>query len=58
MGTIRNEMTINELYQSIVNEIAEFDKAIEYMKGKREALNGVRLDLFQMLNESEDNNEP
>ena len=49
-------MTINELYQSIVNEIAEFDKAIEYMKGKREALNGVRLDLFQMLNESEDNN--
>lgn len=47
-------MTINELYQSIVNEIAEFDKAIEYMKGKREALNGVRLDLRNMIDEQKE----
>lgn len=44
-------MTIEDLYQQIVNEIAEFDKAIEYMKGKREALNSVRLDLRNMIDE-------
>lgn len=40
-----------ELYQRVVNEIAELDKSIEYMKGKREALNGIRLDLRSMIDE-------
>lgn len=46
-------MTIKEMYEQIVAEINDLDKGIEYMKGKREALNGVRLDLFQMIENQE-----
>ena len=47
-------MTIKEMYEQIVSEINDLDKGIEYMKGKREALNGVRLDLFGMIKEQAD----
>ena len=46
-------MTTKDLYQSIVNDIADLDKSIEYLKGKREALNGVRLDLKSMIDDME-----
>ena len=44
-------MTIKDLYQSIVNDMTELDKSIEYLKGKREALNSIRLDLRSMIDE-------
>ena len=44
-------MTIRELYEDVKNQMVEMDKGIEYMKGKREALNSVRLDLFSMIEE-------
>lgn len=46
-------MTIKELYDDVVSQIAILDKEIEYTKGKREALNGIRLDLFNMIDEQE-----
>ena len=48
-------MTIKDLYQSIVNDMAELDKSIEYLKGKREALNSIRLDLRSMIEEQGEN---
>ena len=47
-------MTIKELYEQIVVEMAEIDKSIEYLKGKREALNGIRLDLWNMIDEAKE----
>ena len=53
-------MTIKQLYDNIVRNINETDKMSEYLRGKRDAYNDVRLDLFNMIqqeNEVEDGNE-
>ena len=46
-------MTIAELYQDVINQITDIDKSIEYLKGKREALNGIRLDLYGIIDDME-----
>lgn len=42
-------MTIKQLYDNIVRNINETDKMSEYLRGKHDAYNDVRLDLFNMI---------
>ena len=42
-------MTVKALYDDVVKQISDIDKSIEYLKGKRESLSGIRLDLYDML---------
>jgi hypothetical protein len=42
-------MNIQKLYDEYVNEIHKIDIQIAELKGKREAYNGIRLDLFNEL---------
>lgn len=42
-------MTIKQLYDNIVRSINETDKMSEYLRGKHDAYNDVRLDLFDMI---------
>lgn len=54
------ERPIEQLYNNIVRDINETDKKLEYLRGKRDAYNGVRLDLFNMIqqdNEEKDGND-
>lgn len=46
-------MTIKDLYDDVVKQIADIDAGMEYMKGKREALNDIRLDLYSMIKEND-----
>ncbi len=51
------ESPIEQLYNDIVKNINETDKMSEYLRGKHDAYNEVRLDLFNMIqqdNEVED----
>lgn len=52
-------ITIKQLYDNIVRNINEIDKMSEYLRGKHDAYNDVRLDLFNMIqqdNEVENGN--
>lgn len=49
-------MSIEQLYNDIVRNINETDKMAEYWKGKHDAYNDIRLDLFNMI--QQDNNGP
>lgn len=42
-------MTIKQLYDNIVRNINETDKMSEYLRGKHDAYNDVRLDLFNII---------
>lgn len=44
-----NRVDIQKLYDEYVNEIHKIDIQIAELKGKREAYNGIRLDLFNEL---------
>ncbi len=51
---------VEQLYNDIVRNINETDKKIEYLRGKHDAYNDVRLDLFNMIqqdNEEKDGND-
>lgn len=45
---------IEQLYNEIVRNINGTDKMAEYWKGKHDAYNDIRLDLFNMI--QQDNN--
>lgn len=42
-------MTIKQLYDNVVRNINETEKMSEYLRGKHDAYNDVRLDLFNMI---------
>ena len=44
-----NRVDIQKLYDEYVSEIHKIDIQIAELKGKREAYNGIRLDLFNEL---------
>ena len=48
---------IQMLYDEYVNEIHKIDIQIAELKGKREAYNGIRLDLFNELKKDKEQEE-
>lgn len=52
-----NKMDIQKLYDEYVNEIRKIDIQIAELRGKREAYNEIRLDLFNELEKDKEQEE-
>ena len=48
---------IKDLYDYTVREIDKIDKEMEHLRGKREAYNDLRLELFNLIHNTKDESE-